>query len=60
VLVLANGGADLEHSTLASLQQAKSILFQVCLSIAAIEKVRRTRSTAEARRRLTGAAEAAL
>ena len=38
VLILTNAGVDLEHCTLQSLVQAKSILFQVCLSLAAIEK----------------------
>ena len=39
VLILTNAGVDLEHCTLQSLVQAKSILFQVCLSLASIEKV---------------------
>jgi len=40
VLILNNAGVDLEHCTLASLVQAKSILLQTCLSLAAVERVR--------------------
>ena len=40
MLILNNAGVDLEHCTLASLVQAKSILLQTCLSLAAVERVR--------------------
>jgi len=42
VLVLENGGTDLEHSKLPSFYAAKSILFQVALSLAVVEKVSKT------------------
>jgi len=40
--VLENAGTDLEHFVLQDLFQAKSVLLQVCLSLAAAEKVRRS------------------
>lgn len=39
VLILAHGGKDLEHSTLESMTQARSVLLQVCLSLASVEQV---------------------
>jgi hypothetical protein len=56
VLILTNAGVDLEHCTLPGLVQAKSILFQACLSIAAIEKVREYQLR-RARHRLTTTAQ---
>lgn len=37
MLILAHGGTDLEHATIDSFAQAKSALFQVCLSLASVE-----------------------
>jgi len=39
VFILENAGTDLEHYALKDLMQAKSVLLQVCLSLAAAEKV---------------------